>query len=79
MSHASTSRRSSGQRRKALARADGSTLLLREVLAYRHGEGKYNFSRLPDEERGIASLEAWESLETRIESHLSNNKAEPRA
>jgi hypothetical protein len=56
-----------------LARADGSTLLLREVMAYRRGEGRYNFSRLPYDERGIACLEAWESLEKRIDAHLAND------
>ena len=59
-------------RRSSLAQADGSTVLLREVMAYRRGEGRYNFSRLPYDERGIACLEAWESLEKRIDAHLAN-------
>ena len=44
--------------------------LLADVMRYRRGLGRYNFSRLPDEERSIAALEAWEELETRIEAHL---------
>jgi hypothetical protein len=47
-----------------------SDALLADVVRYRRGLGRYNFSRLPDDERGIAALEAWEELETRIDAHL---------
>jgi len=32
--------------------------------------GRFNFSRLPDDERSLAALEAWEELENRINAHL---------
>jgi hypothetical protein len=47
------------------------TGLLADVLRYRRGLGRYNLSRLPEDQRSIAALEAWEELETRIENALS--------
>ena len=44
--------------------------LLADVMRYRRGLGRYNFSLLPDDQRGIAALEAWEELENRINAHL---------
>lgn len=44
--------------------------LLADVMRYRRGLGRYNFSRLPDDQRDIAALEAWEELEDRINAHL---------
>jgi hypothetical protein len=53
------------------AKAVGSSELLADVLRYRRGLGRYNYSRLPDDQRSITALEAWEELETRIENTLS--------
>lgn len=51
--------------------SDGAgVILLADVLRYRRGLGRYNLSRLPDDQRSIAALEAWEELETRIENAL---------
>lgn len=50
--------------------AVGSDALLADVMRYRRGLGRYNFSLLPDDQRGIAALEAWEELENRINAHL---------
>jgi len=44
--------------------------LLADVMRYRRGLGRYNFSLLPDDQRGLAALEAWEELENRINAHL---------
>jgi len=44
--------------------------LLADVMRYRRGVGRFNFSRLPDDERSLAALEAWEELENRINAHL---------
>ena len=44
--------------------------LLADVMRYRRGVGGYNISPLPDGQRGIAALEAWEELENRINAHL---------
>lgn len=47
-----------------------SLALLSDVIRYRRGLGKYNFSRLIGQERDIAALEAWEQLEIEIEVFL---------
>jgi hypothetical protein len=52
-------------------------LLLAEIIAYRQGKGKYNFSRLSDEKRSIAALGAWESLEMRIDQYLASPAVVP--
>lgn len=44
--------------------------VLADVLRYRRGLGRYNFSRLSEEDRGIAAMEAWEELEKRIATEL---------
>lgn len=52
--------------------------LLADVLRYRRGLGRYNFSNLKSQDRAMAALEAWEELETRIEITLSNAGVEVR-
>lgn len=54
----------------AMSPALAADALLADVVRYRRGLGRYDFSRLSDDERGIATLEAWEELETRINTHL---------
>lgn len=49
--------------------------LLREVVAYRRGHGAYNFSRLPDADRSLAALEAWERIEQRIDAAITKAEA----
>ena len=44
--------------------------LIQEVVDYYEGNGKYNFSHLPDSERGIAALEAWEEIYSRLKEVL---------
>lgn len=52
--------------------------LLAEVLSYRRGKGKYNFSRLNENDRANAAYDAWCELENRIEQHLlANTGGEP--
>lgn len=52
---------------KAPAPADA---LLAEVLAYRKGDGKYNFAHMNPSDRANAGFDAWADLETRIGAHL---------
>jgi hypothetical protein len=47
---------------------------LREVLRYRHGEGRYNFSGLSDYDRANASDDAWNELEQSIRVFLLEKK-----
>jgi len=47
--------------------------LLADVIKYRRGIGKYDFSRLPDQEGENAAFDAWMELENRILAILANN------
>jgi hypothetical protein len=51
-----------------------SDKLLQEILDYRKGKGKYNFSKLPSQKRGDACFDAWENLEYRIGNYLDSLK-----
>jgi len=44
--------------------------LLVDVLNYRRGLGRYDLSKLPEDERSITALVAWEELESRIENAI---------
>lgn len=44
--------------------------LLEEVLDYRFGRQKYNFTGLNDYDRQNASFDAWMSLEDKIKKEL---------
>lgn len=48
--------------------------LCAEVLAYYHGEGKYNFRSLNDYDRDNAAFDAWKDIEHRIESALAGTE-----
>ena len=50
--------------------------LCAEVLAYRHGEGKYNFSRLDPYDRDNAAFDAWRDIEQRIKEALAESTSE---
>lgn len=46
--------------------------LLAEVMRYRRGIGRYNFSMLKsDGQRYLAAIEAWEELEPKIENRIN--------
>jgi hypothetical protein len=46
--------------------------LLAEVMRYRRGIGRYNFSMLKsDGQRDLAAIEAWEELEPKIENRIN--------
>lgn len=49
-----------------------STCLLLEIMRYRRGIGKYDFSSLPVGERGAATMEAWEKIESEVDAHLNS-------
>lgn len=48
--------------------------LLREVIRYSEGEGKYNFSHLSDYERSNESFDAWQKLSDEIKNFLNSGK-----
>ena len=50
--------------------------LCKEVLAYRRGEGKYNFSGLSPYDRDNAAFDAWMDLEGRIKAALADDGAD---
>jgi hypothetical protein len=50
--------------------------LCAEVLAYRYGEGKYNFSRLDPRDRDNAAFDAWQDIEQRIKEALAESTSE---
>lgn len=41
---------------------------LRDVLAFRRGQGKYSLSGLSDYDRGNAAEDAWQEIETRLQA-----------
>lgn len=50
---------------------------LRLVLAYRRGEGRFNFSSLPSQERDTAMFDAWQEVEAEVTDALrSQDKGE---
>lgn len=55
---------------------EGASLvkLLQEVLDYNLGNGKYNFSRLPEGVRQNESFDAWMDIKNRIEITLRQLK-----
>ncbi|MFH0938951.1 MAG: hypothetical protein V1899_06695 [Planctomycetota bacterium] len=46
--------------------------LLREVIRYHEGKGKYNFSELSDEQRANAAFDAWMDLYNEIKIYLAS-------
>lgn len=55
-------------------RLDNAENLIEDIWNYRRGNGEYNFSTLPDEERSLAALEAWEAIENRIVEFRGHDK-----
>ena len=48
--------------------------LLREVIAYNEGDGKYKFDHLPSEQRQNEAFDAWQELRERIKAFLRSGK-----
>lgn len=48
-----------------------ASALLREVLAYHHGKGEYDFSHVKQPHRDQAAFDAWQDLRQRIIDHLA--------
>lgn len=61
-----------------MPKPDDARALLQAVLDYRRGRGRFNFSALPDDQRSIAALEAWEDIEDRIEAFMDTEPADAR-
>lgn len=44
--------------------------LLRDIMNYHLGNGKYNFSNLPEDQRSNEAFDAWMELKAKIEKSL---------
>lgn len=46
--------------------------LLNEVMKYREGRGKYNFSHVPEDQQANEAFDAWQEIENKIKKFLTN-------
>ena len=47
--------------------------VLREIIAYRQGEGKYDFSWMAGAARGVAAFDAWDAIEQKARKILEES------
>lgn len=67
------------ERGVTVSTGEEAKLLLKEVLDFHYGKGKYNFSRCPEDQQANDAFDAWLELRSEIENFLDSTTSKPKS